>query len=71
MTAQVDERLAVHIAGQSEALAKAAQRVERIAGPGGLQGRFPAHDAGVINRYSNGRLGTASPPSAGTCSSRR
>ena len=71
VTAQVDELFAARIARQREARAIAAQRIGGVAGLCGAERRLRVHAAGPRIGYSSGRLGTASPLSAGTCSPSR
>jgi len=71
MAAQVGEWLAVRIERQCEARAESGERIARVARLHGREAVWGAQAACSRSAYSNGRLGTASPESAGTCSSSR
>ncbi len=71
VAAQVRQCLALTVARQGEARAQRAQRIRGITGARVLQGGRLAHVEIPVNGYSSGRLGTASPPRAGTCSCSR
>src|ERR1700722_7516726 len=67
MAAQIQKRLAARVGGYCEAVAKCAQYV-------GFVERSRVFECGLhdcSNTYSRGRLGTASPPIAGTWISSR
>ncbi len=69
VAAQVRSGAPACVARQREARA---ERRQRVGGVAGACLREPAaHRPASVSRYKSGRLGTASPPSAGTCSSSR
>ena len=71
MAAEVDERFPARIGGKREAGPKCRERIACVALACGREAVRAAHDRDSVTAYSRGRLGTASPVSAGTCSSRR
>src|SRR4029077_5878870 len=71
MAAQVHKRHAALVDRQREALAQAPQRIRAIARARLRERRGVRAAAHELTEYTSGRLGTASPASAGTCSSRR
>jgi len=66
MAAEVRERLAARVKWQGKARAKGGERIARVARLCARQCMRRAHQVRPLTAYSSGRLGTASPPSAGT-----